>query len=220
MSEAAGLERLLERSGVPAGGPEADLLRRYLGLLRKWNARINLTARGEWDSLEPLVREGVWSAGLYPPGERSHLDIGSGAGFPALILRIFNPGMRLEMVESRGKKAAFLETAAWELGFGEVRVHAERLEPFLGRSATDKRWDLVSWKAIRLSGAELAALRRHAGEDARFWMFHGASPAGDPEALRDHFRLEQRRAVPGTKGAWLSIYGDSHHCPQNKNRQR
>jgi hypothetical protein len=68
MSEAAGLERLLERSGVPAGGPEADLLRRYLGLLRKWNARINLTARGEWDSLEPLVREGVWSAGLYPPG--------------------------------------------------------------------------------------------------------------------------------------------------------
>ncbi|MBN2339079.1 MAG: class I SAM-dependent methyltransferase [Acidobacteria bacterium] len=206
MSEGAGLERLLAQSGIPAGAGEADLLRRYLRLLQKWNGRINLTARGEWDAIEPLVREGVWSAGLYPPGERFHLDIGSGAGFPALILRIFNPGMKLEMVESRGKKAAFLETAAWELGFGEVRVHAERLEAFLRRSATDKRWDSISWKAIRLSGAELEALRLHSGAHTRFWMFHGASPAGDPEALRDGFGLEERRPVPGTKGAWLSIY--------------
>lgn len=214
MKVAAGLERLLAGCGIPAEGEAARLLGRYLELLLKWNARINLTARGEWDALEPLVREGVWSARLYPPGARSHLDIGSGAGFPALILRIFNPGMRLEMVESRGKKAAFLETAAYELGFGEVRVHGERLDAFLRRCPGEKRWDTISWKAIRLSGAELAALRLHAGEGTRFWMYHGAAAAvGEPTALSDGFRLEESLRVPGTKDSWLSIYGDSHHCP-------
>lgn len=212
MKVAAGLARMLAGFGIPADGDAARLLGRYLELLLKWNARINLTARGEWDALEPLVREGVWSAQLYPPGERFHLDIGSGAGFPALILRIFNPGMKLEMVESRGKKAAFLETAAWELGFGEVRVHAERLDAFLRRGPGEKRWDSISWKAIRLSGAELASLRLHAGEDTRFWMYHGANAAvGEPAALSEGLRLEKSLRVPGTNDSWLSIYRGSRH---------
>ena len=190
--------------------PDSDPGRKlqiYLALLEKWNPRVNLTANTTWTALEPLFREGIWAALKYPYDCRTHLDIGSGAGFPALILRAFNTKMELELVESRNKKCAFLETAAWEMGLTGTRVHTKRLNDLLTTCESGRTWDCVSWKAIRIAGGDLLRLREHTTEKTRFWMFHGKEAAvEDARTLDAEFILNDKQPVPGQKGTFLSIY--------------
>ena len=96
-----GLKQLLREFGIEPDSDNCLKLQTYLSLLEKWNPRVNLTANIAWNALEPLFREGIWAAMQYPAECRTHLDIGSGAGFPAIILRVFHSEMELELVESR-----------------------------------------------------------------------------------------------------------------------
>ncbi len=203
--EVGSLDDLLRRASIAPGSKAAGQLRGFLELLEKWNRGINLTASTDWTDLEPLFREAVWAAGLYPEAARTHLDIGSGGGFPALPLRILVPRMHLDMVESRTKKCVFLETAVRELGLESTRVIQDRLDSFLARSR--EPWDCVSWKGVRLATADLVALAERATERTRFWMFHGREAAvRDEKRLGETLVLERKEACPARKGWWLSIY--------------
>ena len=202
-----GLKRLLREFFIEPDSDTSLKLQTYLSLLEKWNPRVNLTANIEWNALEPLFREGIWAASKYPADCRAHLDIGSGAGFPAIIFCVFHSEIELELVESRGKKGAFLETVAWELGLSGTSVHVKRLEDLLATVEPGKMWDYVSWKAIRLASRDLLCLREHAHENTRFWMFHGKEAAvEDPMSFNTNFILADKQPVPGQKESFLSIY--------------
>jgi len=204
-----GLKQLLQEFDIKPDSEPALKLKAYLSLLEKWNPRVNLTANIEWNALEQLFREGIWAAAKYPADFRSHLDIGSGAGFPAIILRVFNAEMKLELVESRSKKGAFLETVAWELGLTGTHVHVARLDDVLTACEPQKKiWDCVSWKAIRLASRDLLCLRNHVCENARFWMFHGKEIAveGGDRMFDTNFILADKHPVPEQKESFLSIY--------------
>ena len=209
-----GLKQLLREFSIDPDSDPGLKLQIYLSLLEKWNPRVNLTANIAWNALEPLFREGIWAASKYPLDCRTHLDVGSGAGFPALILRVFNVEMTLDLAESRGKKGAFLETAAWEMGLTGTRVHVKRLEDLLGESeAVEKAWDCVSWKAIRLSNRDLLNLRGRASENTLFWMFHGREAAvEDILTLEAEFTIADKQPVPGQKESFLSIYRPLKKC--------
>ena len=201
------LKLLLSESDI---GPESDGARKllkYLELLEKWNARINLTANTEWRSLKPLFLEGIWASKMYPPEAEAHLDIGSGAGFPAIILRILVPRIELELVESRSKKASFLETVIHTLGLESASVVSERLERLLLKRDSRKIWDCISWKGVKLRTKDLLALKQHAKDHTQFWMFHGKRlSVEEPEAIEKHFRLLGRETTEREKGWNLSIY--------------
>lgn len=215
-----GLKQLLSESAI---NPESDhglKLQKYLSLLEKWNPRVNLTANIAWTALEPLFREGIWAATKYPADSRTHLDIGSGAGFPAIILRVFN-NVELEIVESRGKKGTFLETVAWELGLTGTRVHVKRLEDLLAAYKPGKKiWDCISWKAIRLANRDLLCLHdNYANENTRFWMFHGKEAAvEDARTFDTHFIYVAKKPVPGQKESFLSIYRISNVSRETSDR--
>jgi 16S rRNA (guanine527-N7)-methyltransferase len=136
-----------------------------------------------------------------------HLDIGSGAGFPALVLRLMRPEMSLEMVESRTKRAVFLETVIRELKLGGCAVSARRLGAFLETCGGPGEWGCVSWKGLRIGGRELRALLEASEPGTLFWVFHGERiPVGDPELTGRTLRLRQTEVFPA-KPAWrLSIY--------------
>ncbi len=204
------LEALLVRSGYAERSEEARRLAEYAELLAKWNARVNLTAATDWNSLEPLFEEAIWAAGMYPADPIRHLDIGSGAGFPALVMRILRPRMRLTMVEPRGKRAAFLETAAHELGLRDSAVFNGRLDEFLD-SVGQEGWDLVSWKALKLGRPEAARLLSRSGAETEFWVFHGARLPLD-EALMERFRLIRREDFARKRSWFLSVLRKNVSC--------
>jgi len=102
-------------------------LESYATLLRQWSPRINLVAASTLDDL--WRRHFLDSAQLFPlipAGARSLIDLGSGAGFPGLVLAIMGvPGV--ELVEADARKCAFLREAA-RITATTVRIHNARIE--------------------------------------------------------------------------------------------
>jgi 16S rRNA (guanine527-N7)-methyltransferase len=208
MAEAADeLKKLLGESGIALNSEIARQLQAYLALLEKWNSRINLTSNTEWNVVGPLFQEGIWASKMYPEGTTAHLDIGSGAGFPAMVIRILKPSIQLDLVESRSKKGIFLETLASALQLDGIRIHALRLQTFLQNSDRNKAWNCISWKGLKLSGEDLRLLLEHANAATQFWMFHGSELAvEEPEIIDRHFKLSRTERFSGRKHWALSIY--------------
>ncbi len=215
-----GLKQLLSETGIAPESVDARKLLIFLELLTKWNARINLTASTEWRSLRPLFLEGIEVSRKYPTWASAHLDIGSGAGFPAIVLRILVPRMKLELVEGRIKRSSFLETVIHVLDLRNTHVHAMRLKTLLIGCDPQKVWDCVTWKGLKLNTDELVELLKHANYRTQFWMLHGREPAvKEPEALIRHFRLLGQEKSRGGKDWMLSIYGSQCDVPQSNNEK-
>lgn len=123
-------------------------LDRFVGLFRQWQRRINLIA--------PSTEAKLWtrhiadSLQLLPlaPNARIWVDLGSGGGFPGLVLACALaevPGAQVHLVESNAKKAAFLREAARVTGAAAV-VHAERIANFVAHAP--ERIDVVTARAL------------------------------------------------------------------------
>jgi 16S rRNA (guanine527-N7)-methyltransferase len=201
------LKKLLGESEIGLNSEIAAQLQTYLALLEKWNSRINLTSATAWNVVGPLFQEGIWASKMYPEDASNHLDIGSGAGFPAMVIRILRPEIQLDLVESRAKKGIFLETLASALKLDGIRVHAMRLQAFLQHRDRNKAWNCISWKGLKLSVEDLRLLLEHANAATQFWMFHGSELAVEvPEIFKQYFRLVRTEKFPGRKLWALSIY--------------
>ena len=101
-------------------------LERYAALLEKWNARINLVGKSTLDDL--WRRHMLDSAQLFPlipDGAKNLVDLGSGAGFPGMVLAIMG-APDVHLIESNRRKCAFLEEVAREVG-ADVTIHAARI---------------------------------------------------------------------------------------------
>jgi 16S rRNA (guanine527-N7)-methyltransferase len=133
----------------------------YYEELSAWNQRFNLTAVTKYehvqirhflDSLSCLLavgssKGGRWWPGVPAPGVRA-IDVGSGAGFPGLPLKILHPRLNLTLLEATGKKAEFLKHAVAHLELGKVAVIHGRAEE-LGQDETHREnYDLVLARAV------------------------------------------------------------------------
>lgn len=101
----------------------------YINLLRTWQTNINLVGNSTLE--DPWRRHILDSAQLIrylPPAKRSIVDIGSGAGFPGLVLAILTDH-DVQLVESNSRKCAFLREAARHTG-ATVEIHQARIESF------------------------------------------------------------------------------------------
>jgi 16S rRNA (guanine527-N7)-methyltransferase len=103
-------------------------LKAYADILADWNARHNLVSK---NSLEDVWRRHFWDsaqlAPLVPAGTQSLADLGSGAGFPGLVLAAMLPEVGVTLFEATAKKCAFLQAAAERMGL-EVAIENTRME--------------------------------------------------------------------------------------------
>ena len=129
------------RSGTDAThGPDEseDKLLRYLELLAKWNRVYNLTAITQPQQmlthhlLDSLAIVPALDALLAERTTRELLDVGSGAGLPGIPLAIVRPEWSLTLIDSNGKKTAFIQQAAAELVLPNVHVLTGRVEQCSG----------------------------------------------------------------------------------------
>ena len=142
--------------GAPLSARQVAQFAAYEALLLEWNERIALTAIREprqmrlrhfLDALSCVAATG-------PLDGQALIDVGSGAGFPGLPLKILYPDLRLTLVDSVAKKARFLEVVAAELALREVTVIAERAEVLGQDPAHREGYDWVTARAV----AELRVL--------------------------------------------------------------
>ena len=164
---AALLEPFLEQSLQES---QLHQISTYIDLLQRWNARTNLTAiRTEEEIVTRHFGESLFMARhLFPEGAADSesiqrlvgapsnprsgggvrvLDIGSGAGFPALPLKIWAPNIDLTLIESNHKKAAFLREASRALTLTNINVITERAEALAARPDFP-RADVVTLRAV------------------------------------------------------------------------
>jgi 16S rRNA (guanine527-N7)-methyltransferase len=123
---------------------------RYQELLLEWNRHINLTAIG--DPAEIQVRhflDSLSCARVMGRLEGKRLaDVGTGAGFPGVPLKIYYPDLRLTLMESVAKKTRFLQLLVTELGLTDVTIVNERAE-VLGQNPDHReRYDWVVARAV------------------------------------------------------------------------
>lgn len=121
----------------------------YVDLIEQWNARTNLVSRQDLQRLVSRhVRESLWFCD--PPlleGARRILDLGSGAGFPGIPIKIVTPEPEMTLLDSRRMKALFLEEAVKSLGLARTRVLCQRAEA-LPALDPQLRFDLVVCRAV------------------------------------------------------------------------
>src|SRR5262245_5060358 len=118
------------RPFVELGREELEQTSTYLDLLLKWNAKVNLTAvRMPEEIIARQFGESFFAAErLAPQADETVIDLGSGAGFPGLPLAILAPAARVTLIESHGKKAAFLNEVIFALGLKKAKVFSQRAE--------------------------------------------------------------------------------------------
>jgi 16S rRNA (guanine527-N7)-methyltransferase len=103
-------------------------LNSYLDLLVKWNRKINLTSeKTHSEILHRHIFDSLQYSRVISPNDHV-IDIGSGAGFPGIPLKILYPHLTLSLVESQRKRCSFLEAVVSNLGLQNTRVINERSE--------------------------------------------------------------------------------------------
>jgi 16S rRNA (guanine527-N7)-methyltransferase len=144
---AATVSGLLQPFELALSPPQVGALLKYLDLLLKWNRKINLTSVTKPEEIvQRHFGESFYlSRALEPQGKL--LDIGSGAGFPGLALKILFPELAVTLLEPVAKKRVFLKEVARACAMADVEVLADRLDAFAKEYRLDG-YDVATARAV------------------------------------------------------------------------
>lgn len=172
----------LGAAGLDVSRETSDRLDALAALVAKWTGRINLVAPSTLPQLRDRhVADSAQLWPLLPEGAATLADLGSGGGFPGLVLAVLaaeHGGPRVTLIESDGRKCAFLRTAARELGL-DVAVLDRRAE-----EAPPQRAAAVTARALAPLDRLLPLVARHLGEGGTALLPKGRDWAGEVEAAR------------------------------------
>ena len=120
-------------------------LKHYYGLLLKWQKTINLVSPSTLDDAwNRHFEDSIQVVSYIPENMKILCDIGSGAGFPGLVIAIERPDIQVHLVESDSRKCAFMRTVSRETNLSNVTIHNDRIENVIG----DIDADYVSARAL------------------------------------------------------------------------
>jgi 16S rRNA (guanine527-N7)-methyltransferase len=125
----------------------AAAIRQYMELLLRWNQKISLTSiTGPREILQRHFAESMFASSAIPIVRGHLVDIGSGAGFPGLALKLIAPELEVALIETNMKKSAFLAEVVRTLGLNGVKIISKRIEELSGLEGTA---DFVTCRAVR-----------------------------------------------------------------------
>lgn len=144
------LTEIVGEYGLKLTSNQLKAFNRYYDLLVEWNEKINLTAITE--PREVAIKHIVDSLSCYQEdlfaGDISLIDVGTGAGFPGLPLKIFCPELKLTLLDSLNKRVKFLQLVVDELGLDNVEVIHARSEEVARNKKYREQFDLATARAV------------------------------------------------------------------------
>ncbi len=146
------------KAGIAITEKQAQLLSRHIQIMLEWNLRVNLTRITE--SEEIIVKHLLDSIvpAKFLPSSGYALDVGAGAGFPGIPLKILYPGLQMVLLDSSRKKVSFLSAAAAALGLKGIRALHGRWQDLVKAEGHLNKFELITMRALRLEVEHLTRL--------------------------------------------------------------
>ncbi len=209
--DAAALAREFAAYNVSLSSGQLRQVQSYLELLLRWNRRINLTAiREPARILRELFAESMYLGTVLPLSGRL-IDIGSGAGFPGLALKILQPGLAVTLVESNQRKCAFLEEVASALQLSDIAVVWARLGDVAAKAGSG--FDIATTRAVAVTAALLRDASALLVSGGSLAVFSTRGAASRISLLKSAFRWGPSIAVPGSSRHVILIGKKSPSSP-------
>lgn len=166
----------------------------YINLLQKWNVRVNLTAvRNPQEVVTRHFGESFFAAQLLLSKEdkTTVTDLGSGAGFPGLPMAMFAPHAKVMLIESNGKKAAFLNEIIRALNLKNATVFSRRAEEYSRPSS------LVIMRAVERFESALVLAATLVEPGGRLAVMISHSQIKPATSLVPQCRWQEPISIPG-----------------------
>lgn len=190
------LERAAASLGIELGDEGVAKFERLTGLLLEWNERVNLTALKTVDDIvDKHYIDSLYGHPLLPPNGFV-LDIGTGAGFPGVPLKIAAPERRLLCIDGTGKKITFVQTVIKDLGLKNITAMHQRAEDKAFIFGLRGQFDGVTARAVTDTAALAALAEPYLKKGGVLVLFKGTDEA---EAMRG-------KSFPGFGAAKLHAY--------------
>jgi 16S rRNA (guanine527-N7)-methyltransferase len=202
------IQQSLSSFGVTTDSQQVICIQQYIKILLHWNEKLNLTAIR--DPLEILVRhfcESMFGAVAVPVQVGRLADIGSGAGFPGIPMKILRPELELFLVESSIKKGTFLAEVVRDLGLTNTRVLINRYEElgeelapldYVCSRAVGEFGPFLAWAASEPVAAGKAILwigGRDLEEAKKAERWDWQEPIAVPQSLRRYLLVGTKRTA-------------------------
>jgi 16S rRNA (guanine527-N7)-methyltransferase len=174
---------------------------KYIDLLIKWNARVNLTAiRAPEEIVQRHFGESLFAASqILAEKPVTAIDLGSGAGFPGVPFALLAPEVETTLIESSQKKATFLRELIYSLGLKNVKVFSGRAESF-PQSA-----DLVMLRAVEKFGEVLPLALKLVFPGGRLALLIGTSQMDLAKSLLADVQWQVPLAIPSSHSRVLLV---------------
>ena len=183
---------------------QLDQVSTYLDLLLKWNSKINLTAvRNPEEIVTRHFGESFLAARhLFadPASAASAIDIGSGAGFPGLPLKIWAPALNLTLIESNNKKVAFLRETVRTVGLLGITVLADRAE------SLNVKADVVTLRAVEHFETILPIAGELVSNSGRVALLIGEGQLAKAKSILSTFACDEPVRIPLSQNRVLAVF--------------
>jgi 16S rRNA (guanine527-N7)-methyltransferase len=199
----------LKEKGIVLSDQQLNQFDIYFKLLVEWNEKMNLTAITEEEDVYLKHFYDSISAAFYFDFNRNVTicDVGAGAGFPSIPLKICFPSIQITIVDSLQKRITFLNHLASQLGLQQVAFYHDRAETFAKRVGMRENFDVVTARAVaRMSvlselcmplvkpGGNFVALKGAAGQEELEQADYAVNILGGKVAEVNHFLLPEENS--------------------------
>ncbi|MCC7140738.1 MAG: 16S rRNA (guanine(527)-N(7))-methyltransferase RsmG [Candidatus Eisenbacteria bacterium] len=189
------LQSSLHQHGLVLDERASERLHQFAANLLRWNDRLNLLSRTD---VENVIKKHVAaSLGVFllaTPGEGdAWIDVGTGAGFPGLVLKIARPEINITLLDSARKRCLFLEDQVRTLQLGRVSVLQLRVETLLGRGEGVGAYQVVTSRAVASLSDTLANFGPLVAEGGRLITFKGPQWQEEVDQVNTSGQLQRSR---------------------------